>query len=195
MAVVTRQDDASGCASPHLAWAADCRIVCDAFGDAARQLMMASVIFPISRGSIMLDVVALAMVVVTPLLAWSIYQVKRRKNYALHGRVQLALGIVLLTVVVLFEIDIRLHGWRDEAAHSRFYDSLVFPVLYVHLFFAVTTTILWTWTIIGALRGFPKPPAPSDYSGRHKRIARLAAIDMFCTAVTGWTFYILAFIC
>ncbi len=143
----------------------------------------------------MLDVVAVAMFVIVPVLAWSVRQVKVKKTYALHGRVQLVLGGVLLAAVILFEVDIRLHGWRHLAEASRFYDTLVNPVLYVHLFFAVSTTLLWIWTIVGALRNFPRPPAPGSYSPRHKRLGKLAALGMYCTAITGWTFYVIAFVC
>lgn len=148
-----------------------------------------------TRATFMLDLVAVAMVIVVPLLAWSIRQVKVHKNYALHGRVQLILGTLLLAAVMLFEIDMRINGWRHLAQPSRFYGNWLNPVLYVHLFFAIATTILWIWTIIGALRGFPKPPAPNAYSIRHKNIAIFAAIGMFCTAITGWVFYIMAFVC
>ena len=41
-----------------------------------------------TRASFMLDVVALAMAVLLPVLGWSIYLVKYRQKYALHKRVQ-----------------------------------------------------------------------------------------------------------
>jgi len=149
---------------------------------------------PFSRASLMLDLVAIAMVGVVPVLAYSIYLVRCKRNLQLHKKIQLVLGVVLLIAVGLFEVDMRLHGWRQFAEVSAYYDSLVFPVLYLHLVFAVSTTALWFYTIVAALRRFPNPPVPNAYSRRHRRIARLAAIDMFCTAVTGWAFYALAFV-
>ncbi len=41
---------------------------------------------------------------------------------------------------------------------------------------------------------FPNPPVPGPHSPWHRRYARLAALDMICTAVTGWIFYYLAFV-
>ena len=61
-------------------------------------------------------------------------------------------------------------------------------------FFAVTTSLLWVWVIAQGLRRFPKPPVPNDYSASHKFWAWLAAIDMGFTALTGWIFYVLAFV-
>ncbi|HEY5312321.1 MAG TPA: DUF420 domain-containing protein, partial [Pirellulales bacterium] len=68
------------------------------------------------RASIMLDVVFLAMFAIVPLLAWSIFEVKIRRRYALHKRVQLTLAGILLVAVFLFELDMRfVSGWRDRA--------------------------------------------------------------------------------
>src|SRR3972149_2203753 len=119
-----------------------------------------------TRASLMLDVVFLAMFAVLPILGVSIYLVKYRRLYALHKRIQLILGVVLLAAVALFEIDMRfISGWQQRAAVSPYYapieepnrlldtvyiailgrsqvEGWVFTSLAIHLFFAVTTTIL-----------------------------------------------------
>jgi uncharacterized membrane protein YozB (DUF420 family) len=148
-----------------------------------------------TRASIMLDVVFLAMFAVLPILGWSIWLVKSRQNYRLHKAVQLILGGVLLATVVLFETDMRLNGWRDRAESSAYFNDWVFFSLYIHLCFAVTTALLWVAVIVQALRHFPSPPTPCAYSPRHIFWAKLAAIDMCLTALTGWIFYWLAFVC
>ncbi len=149
-----------------------------------------------TRASLMLDLVSLAMAAVLPVLAGSVWLVRYRQKYRLHKRIQLALGGVLAAAVTAFEVDIRLHGWRERAAGSPDGQvaSLVYTVLSVHLFFAVSTTLLWIFVITQALRRIPKPPGPSPYSPRHIFWARLAAVDMVCTAITGWAFYWLAFV-
>ncbi len=147
-----------------------------------------------SRASGMLDVVALAMVAIVPLLACSIYLVRVKKSYDVHRKLQITLGVVLLVAVTLFEVDMRLYGWRQYAEASPYYESLVHPALYVHLVFAISTACLWIYVIYGALKHFPKPTRPSDYSPRHKKLAWIAAIDLLLTAITGWVFYFLAFV-
>jgi putative membrane protein len=149
-----------------------------------------------TRASFMLDVLALAMGVVVLVLGWSIYEVKYRRRYQLHKWVQVSLGVVLLVAVIAFEVDVRLYGWQDRAAgeiggHAS---RLVMNSLAVHLVFAITATILWPLVIIRALLNFPSPPHPGPHSRFHVRWARIAAIDMFITAFTGWTFYYLAFV-
>ena len=123
-----------------------------------------------TRASIMLDVVFLAMFVVLPVLGWSIYLVKRRRNYLWHKRIQVGLGLVLLVAVSLFEIDMQfLTNWRLRAEVSPYFEidpsdgrgsGAVMWVLWIHLVFAVSTAILWTTVIIQALRKFPSPPGP-----------------------------------
>lgn len=152
---------------------------------------------PTARPStIMFDVVVLAMFAVLPILSWSIYLVRYRRSYELHKRVQVTLGLVLLVVVVLFEMDIRMDsGWWQRAQSSPYYAGGVLrPWLGIHLCFSISTTVLWAVTIVEALRKFSDPAAPGPYSRRHKLLARLAAIGMYCTALTGWAFYWMAFV-
>lgn len=171
-----------------------------------------------TRASIMLDVVFIAMFAIVPIMGWSIWLVKRRRNYLLHKRIQVALMVVLGLAVGLFEIDVRfISGWQERAEPSPYYaavpsagpiwDALflnvlgrtsvpgwVFRALLIHLVFAVSTALLWAWVGAAALRRFPNPPAPNEHSQRHRRWGQIAAWDMVLTAVTGWIFYWLAFV-
>lgn len=149
-----------------------------------------------TRAPLILDALCLAMLAVVVVLAWSVYQVKYRQRYNLHKWTQVALGAILLTVVILFEIDIRLHGWQERAAGQLGAQapSAAVTALYVHLVFAVTTVLLWPIVIVLALRKFPNPPLPGPHSRIHVPLARIAAIDMVLTAITGWVFYYVAFV-
>ncbi|HEX4131666.1 MAG TPA: DUF420 domain-containing protein [Pirellulales bacterium] len=147
-----------------------------------------------SRASLMLDIVFLAMFAVIPVMSWSIWLVRERRNYQLHKRVQLTLGAVLLVAVALFEIDMRVTGWTARAAPSPYYDTWVYPSLCVHLFFAVPTALVWIYVIAEAVRKFPDPPQPGEHSRAHRFWGWFAAIEMTLTAATGWVFYILAFV-
>lgn len=149
-----------------------------------------------TRGSVMLDFVFVAMFAVVPLMGFGIWLAKRRQ-YEWHMRVQLTLAIVLLVAVAAFEIDLNFitKNWRPLAEPSPYYASgWVDRSLWLHLSFAVPTPLLWVFVIVQALRRFPRPVAPSPYSAQHLLWARLAAIGMTLTAVTGWLFYYLAFI-
>ncbi len=149
---------------------------------------------PFSRASGILDLVALALVVILPALAYSIYLVRARRRYEAHRRIQIVLSIVLLAAVTVFEVDMRVHGWRQFAEASPYYETLVDPVLRIHLVFAISTTLMWIYVVFGALRHFPRPTLPNEYSRKHRRLAWIATIDLLCPAITGWAFYFLAFV-
>jgi uncharacterized membrane protein YozB (DUF420 family) len=148
-----------------------------------------------TRAPLMVDVVFLAMFAVVAVLAWSVYEVKVRRRYELHKWTQITLGTILLVAVILFEIDIRLHGWEERAANAigGRPDQTVYTALYVHLVFAISTVILWPTTIGLALTNFSNPPMPGPHSRVHIPLARVAAVDMVLTAITGWIFYWIAF--
>lgn len=149
-----------------------------------------------TRATFMLDFVFLAMFAVLPILAFSIRLVKKGR-YEWHKRIQITLAIVLLVAVAAFEIDLNFitKDWRPLAKPSPYYESgLVDKVLWIHLAFAVPTPLLWIVVIVQALRKFPKPAAPSEHSRQHTRWAWTASAGMALTAVTGWTFYYLAFV-
>ena len=103
------------------------------------------------------------------------------------------------TRLFLDQGGVRRSGWRERARPSRFYGQegawgLVDLSLTVHLIFAVSTALLWIWVIAGAWRRFDNPPRPNAYSHTHRRLGWAAAIDMGLTALTGWIFYLLAFV-
>lgn len=152
-----------------------------------------------TRGSFMLDLVFVAMFIVVPVMFWSIIQVRKHRRYERHRWVQTGLGLVLAAAVAAFEVDMRIHGWRDRAAPSPFWqdggwNDWVDYSLAIHLGFAIPNTFLWVYVIVQAWRHFPKPAQPNAYSQRHRTTAWLATLAMTMTAVTGWIFYYLAFI-
>jgi len=145
--------------------------------------------------SLMLDVVVCSLVLVVPTLLFSIYLAKFKRNFRLHKKVQLVLGVVLAVVVCLFEVDMRMQGGFDELAKDSAYfgTTLMRNVLYIHLFFSVSTVFIWIATYVTALRSFPNPIAPSAFSPKHKLMARIAVADMVATVVTGLMVYYFGF--
>lgn len=149
--------------------------------------------------SFMLDVVVCALVVIVPALVLSIYLVKFHRAYTWHRNLQVALGLVLLVAVGLFEIDMRLEGGVKGILAKRSVPltpdqlSFFYGVLWVHLVFAISTVFLWGTTLTLALRRMPNPPRPAEHSRLHKRLGWLSAIDITLTAITGLMVYYYGF--
>ena len=151
-----------------------------------------------TRGSLMLDIVFLTMMLVLPILAVSRFLVRRRGKHELHRRIQITLAWVLLIAVVAFEVDVRVFGWRERAMPSPYWvdgalNDWIDWSLIVHLCFAIPTPFIWGGLIWAALRGFPKPTRPGPHSARHRFWGTIAMVMMAMTSVTGWVFYWLAF--
>lgn len=145
--------------------------------------------------SLMLDVVVCSLIVVVPALLFSIYVVRYRKAYQLHKRLQITLFWVLAVAVTLFEVDMRLSGgfWK-MAEGSRYFDTAFLKwLLWVHLFFSITTAVLWVVTFVTAIKKFPNPPGPGAFSRTHLLLGRIAVIDMVATVVTGLMVYYYGF--
>jgi hypothetical protein len=151
--------------------------------------------------SFMLDFVVCALVLLVPLLAYSIYAVKAGR-YLLHKRLQLLLAAILFVAVSAFEVDMRLHGgWKNivnkDPAQPRLDEAELATsakLLYAHLVFAISTPILWIATIALALRRFSDPPAPGPHSRLHKTLGWASAVDLAMTSVTGLWFYYATFV-
>ena len=147
-----------------------------------------------SRASWATDFVAVAMVIVVPVMLYSVYSARGRKNVERHRRLQIALACVLASAVLVFEIDMRIHGWRHLAEPSPFYETLVYPALLTHLFFSIPTFFMWAFLVVSSLKNFTKKQQTLKDPRRHKKIGMLAVIGMTMTSVTGWLFYWLAFV-
>jgi putative membrane protein len=142
--------------------------------------------------SLMLDVVVVALAVVVPVLTLSLCQVHFGRRYQVHRRLQLLLGAVLFVAVSLFEVDMRLHGgfWAMSKNHS----TEMHVLLGVHLFFAISTVVLWATTIGLALRRFPSPSEPGAHSRLHRRLGWLSTLDITATSITGLLVYYFGFV-
>jgi hypothetical protein len=152
------------------------------------------------RASLMLDVVVCALVVLVPLLIFSLYQVKVRKAYTLHRNLQLLLGAVLFVAVGLFEVDMRLQGGIDAILSKRDVPLSLAQrdwfntMLYTHLVFAASTPVLWIATIAHGFWYFDTPPVPGPASRRHKLLGWASAADITLTSITGLAVYYFGFV-
>ena len=149
-----------------------------------------------TRGSFMLDLVAVSMVIVSVALAFSIYQVRSKKKRSLHRTIQISLAILLAIALLFFELDVRFFtDWKELARPSPFFDSgTVHWCLWIHLFFAIPTPIIWAILLVTAWRRFRDSFEQGSFNRIHRIGGRIGAAFMFATAITGWVFYYAAFV-
>ena len=150
------------------------------------------------HATFMLDFVLVALFLVIPILIFGLMQA-HKGNYLLHAKTMIFLGLLVFVVVIAFEIDMRFHGGIEEilikAERSLAYTSGFQTLLKIHLFFAISTCLLWIYTTIFAIKKFGlKNPQPGAYSKSHKILGKLTSLDVFGVAITGFAVYYMAFI-
>jgi putative membrane protein len=147
-----------------------------------------------TRGDILMDIVIVSLVAVVPIVLYS-WSLARRKEWATHKAFQLATGIGLGVVVLIFELDLRLMGGIFEATKLSAYAG-TFTLnawIWIHIILALSTTVTWAVLLIASVRKFPKPPMPNAFSARHRLWGRVAMVLMLGTGVTSLPVYIYGF--
>ncbi|MEE2637815.1 MAG: hypothetical protein VYE68_11355 [Acidobacteriota bacterium] len=139
----------------------------------------------------MIDAVTASFLVTLPELFWSRRRA-RRGDYAGHKRVQLSLAIVLVVTVIAFEVDLRMRaGIIEMVAMSPFAGTHLLNVtIWVHLFVAITTSVIWLGLIGALVVRFANPP-PNRFSRVHRGWGIIRMVDMLATGVTGVMLYVL----
>lgn len=148
---------------------------------------------PFSRAPFVMDLLVMAMLCFLPVLGWSVYAIKVKRDFRLHRFLQIALGIILLLTIGIFEYHVRLYGWRQHAQESPYFSTWLFPFLYLHLVLATVTVIIWTYTTFQAIKDMIRQPSVKSRR-LHMIIGKASAAGMLLTTVTGWIFYYLAFV-
>jgi hypothetical protein len=148
-----------------------------------------------SRAPLVFDVLVTAMPLVLIAVGFGLYQVRVHRNYDFHRKIQLTISAVLLIVVIWFEVNVRVQGWIENAQPSPFFNSGLFPFLYLHVAIAVSSAALWVNQVSHALRHFSKNyEIAAKEKVKHLRRGWLTIGMMSLTTITGWIFYYLAFV-
>jgi uncharacterized membrane protein YozB (DUF420 family) len=149
-----------------------------------------------ARCDVLMDIVVVSMVIILPLLWYSMKKVKQERNYLLHKKIQLTMFMVLFFVVLLFEYDMKENGGIFEMVKGSSYEGTNFLnfMIYFNTFLSITTSIIWIVLIIASLIKFGKNPSPNKFSKTHKFWGKIGMWDMALTCITGLILYIFGFV-
>jgi hypothetical protein len=149
-----------------------------------------------ARCDVLMDVVVISMIIILPLLWYSVKKVKHDKNYLLHKRIQLIMFLVLFFVVLLFEYDMKQHGGIFEMVKGSSYEGTFYLnfLIYFHTFLSITTSLIWIILIIFSLKRFDINPRPNAFSKTHKIWGTIGVWDMALTCITGLLLYVYGFV-
>ncbi len=139
-----------------------------------------------TRADILIEIVMLSFIIILPLLviSWRLARVK--KDYALHRKIQITLGVSLAVVVSIFEYDLSMSGGIFELTKGGIYEgtAILLWTIYIHTAFAVLAAVIWTGLIISSMIKFDNPPQPNSFSKIHRVLGRAGMITMIGAGTT-----------
>jgi len=149
-----------------------------------------------TRADLLIDIVNISFIIILPILLWSWRTVRINKNYAKHRAIQLYLGVTLGIVVLIFEIDLKMSGGIFELVKGSAYEgtALLLWTIYIHTFFAISTSLIWVLLIAASLIKFDNPPKPNQFSRFHRIAGRTGMITMAMSCITAPPLYYFGFV-
>jgi putative membrane protein len=118
----------------------------------------------------------------------------RRGEWTQHRNTQIILSIILGVAVGALEFHVATSDGLDPIIGSIKSRPSLGVALRVHLFFAITTSVVWVGLILSSLIKFPSPPEPNNFSRYHRFFGRLGMLTMIGTGLTAVALYLTAFV-
>lgn len=148
-----------------------------------------------TRADILVDIVMLSFVIILPILIISWRTARIRKDYAVHRKIQITLGVTLAIVVAIFEYDLAMSGGIYELTKGGQYEgtSILIWTINIHTLFAVVTSFIWVGLIVVSMFKFDNPPEPNTFSKMHRFWGITGMITMIGTGVTAPPLYYFGF--
>jgi len=147
-----------------------------------------------TRAPLFMDVVTLYFAVLPFLVAFSIYLATQGK-YQKHFKSQMAVFVMSLLMVVIFEIGVRIDGgfnvYMQES--SIFYTGAV-VYLVVHILFALMTMVAWGITIYSSYKAYREEGMGAPYFKLHKKRARWVFLAIVINSIMGTLMYPILFV-
>ncbi len=138
------------------------------------------------------DIIVDTMMLVTAFLPFMLYMAIRfakKGDYDTHKWAQIVLFTITNLLVIALELDISFGGMDAVIAESKYYGtSQLFYIFGIHLFFAISSTILWLWLIIVSSKRYPV-----HFTFAHKKYGKIVFADLVLTVITGWILYAMVF--
>ncbi len=147
-----------------------------------------------TRAPLFMDVVTLYFAALPFLVAFSIYLAVKGK-YQKHFKSQMAVFVLTLLMVVVFEIGVRVDGgfnvYMQESSIS-YTGAVVYLV--VHILFALMTMVAWGITIYSSYKAYREEGMGSSYFKLHKKRARWVFLAIVINSIMGTLMYPILFV-
>ena len=147
-----------------------------------------------TRAPFFMDLVTLFFGLLPFLVAGSIVLAVKNRPL-LHIRSQVAIFIVTLIMVVIFEIGVRVDGgFNAYMTGSGVPYGWALLYLIVHIIVALLTVVAWGITIYSSYKAYREEGITSPYFAKHKKRARWIFLAIIVTSIMGCLMYPILFI-
>lgn len=147
-----------------------------------------------TRADVLLDIIVIAVTLVPFILIYS-FQKVRSGNHSIHSKIQTLLFFVVLTAVVLFEVNIRISGGSGSLLQgSAFAGNEYFRIfLWIHIAVATLTYSGWGFLLLISNKKWTTRLLPGEFSVNHKKWGKIIFAGACFTSFSGLVVYILGF--
>jgi len=147
-----------------------------------------------TRAPFFMDVITIFFALMPFLVAASIY-LAVKKRYVLHFQSQMAIFIMTMVMVVIFEIGVRVDGgFNAYMQESSLPYGGVLVYLVIHILIALLMVVGWGITIYSSYKAFREEGISSTYFKEHKKRARWVFLAIIITSIMGTSMYPILFI-
>jgi len=147
-----------------------------------------------TRAAFYLDFSTLYFAILPFLLAYAI-KFAKSGEIEKHMKVNLALYVITMLVVIIFEIGVRVSGGFIEfMQYSSLPQWFLISFLAVHILVAILSVVLWTIVLYSSISNYKHYGKDAPYFKRHRRVGKLAFVGMTLTSLMGVLIYLFLFV-
>lgn len=147
-----------------------------------------------TRAPVYLDLVAVYFMLL-PLLLFVSIRFAVKGEIKKHLKSQLAVFIMTLLMIVVFEVGMRLAGgFKEYMAESSVSYTFFITFLIIHIIVAIATVNLWSYQIISSVKSYKKGTLNGENAKKHKKIARILMLGIIVTLIQAACIYYFMFV-
>jgi putative membrane protein len=147
-----------------------------------------------TRAPMYLDLVAVFFMLL-PLLLFVSVRFAVKGEIKKHLNSQLAVFVMTLVMIVVFEVGMRMAGGFGEyMKESSISYNYFITFLIVHIIVALATVNLWSYQIISSVKAYKKGILTGETAQRHRKIAKFLMLGIAVTLTQAASIYYFMFV-
>jgi len=140
-----------------------------------------------------MDAVTVYFAIFPILMAYTIY-LAIKKRYKEHFVSQGILLVFTITLIVIFEIGLRITGgFLEYIKGNELSYTFVLSFLIIHIIIAIISVITWVYLFITSLKLYKKNQLEEIKKSNHKKLGKLIFLGMTISSFMGVCIYIFLF--